>query len=245
MVQQHFREALSLNGSSLKIRDLPKFERPKEKAIRYGIDSLTNAELLAILINTGTRRDSAIDIANKLLIKYQTLTNLAKTSEISDLVMDGIKTNKALTLLASFRLIERIQRDKYRDLEYLTNTEEIAQKYIYEFSSAAQEMMLLVGLDKSHKIIKEQLLYVGTKSGFDIDPRAIVMQLKKLGACFFVLIHNHPSGNRFPSKDDLDSTAKIQKLARNFGILLLDHLIIADYTYFSFKDNLLVDNGAK
>lgn len=240
MVQRRYPEGLNLSGSSLKIRDLPIYDRPKEKAIRYGINTLSNAELLAILINTGTKDQSALAIANKLLDKYQTLTNLMKITEITDLMMSGIKINKALTLLAAFRLIDRIQRDKYRDLEYLNSTEEIAQKYIYDFSSAEKEMMLLIALDRSKKIIKEQLLYIGTKHGFDVDARAIVTLLRKLEADAFLLIHNHPSGNRFPSEDDIVTTKKIASLALKFNIKIADHLIIADYTYFSFKEHSLL-----
>lgn len=240
MVRRPYLEALNLSGSRTKIKDLAPYDRPKEKALRYGVNSLTNIELLAILINTGTRDESAITIAEKLLNKHHTLTNLAKITEISDFSLPGIKTSKALTLLAAFTLSSRVQKDNFKGLEYLKSSGEIANKYIYDFSSAKAEMMLLVVLDKTMKIIKEQILYLGTRRGFDIDAKAIKEQLIKLDATYYVLVHNHPSGNVFPSEEDIETTIAINKITSKAGIAIYDHLIIADYTYFSFKDYGLI-----
>ena len=229
-----------MNGSSPKIKDLPLHQRPREKALRYGINSLSNVELLAIIINSGTKDQSALQIAEYLLNKSQGLTKLANLSEISEFSVKGIKTVKAITLLAAFKLCERIQKENYSHLEYMQSSSEIANKYLYDFSSAKNEMLLLISLNKDLKIIKEQLLYVGTKKGFEIDMIAILDILKKQKAKFYVLLHNHPSGSVYPSVEDLTATKKIRDLTSKSGIFLYDHLIVASYSYFSLRDNELI-----
>lgn len=230
-----------MNGSSVKIKDLPLYQRPREKALRYGINSLSNVELLAIIINSGTKDQSALIVAENLLNKYQGLTKMANLTEISEFSVKGIKTVKAITLLAAFKLSERIQKENYRELVYLQNSGDIANKYLYDFSSAKNEMLLLISLDKHLKIIKEQVLYVGTKMGFIIDTKEVLERLGKVKAKFFVLVHNHPSGSAYPSHEDLESTRRIKILAAREGIFLYDHLIIANYSYFSMRDNELID----
>ena len=114
----------------------------EKKAIRYGINALTNVELLAILINSGTRGESALVIAENLLIKYQGLTKLANLTEISEFGLKGIKSIKAVTLLAAFKLSERIQKENYSTLEYLQNSSELANKYLHDFSAAKKRDVL-------------------------------------------------------------------------------------------------------
>jgi len=229
-----------LNGSRQRIKDLPLYQRPREKAIRYGINALTNVELLAILINSGTRGESALVIAENLLIKYQGLTKLANLTEISEFGLKGIKSIKAVTLLAAFKLSERIQKENYSTLEYLQNSSELANKYLHDFSAAKNEMFLVVSLNKHLKIIREQVLYVGTKHGFNLDVKEIVSVLEKQAAKYYVMVHNHPSGTAYPSHEDLVATRKIRDLTSIRGIFLYDHLIIANYSYFSMKDNELI-----
>lgn len=239
MEKQHYQGASNLSGS-LRIKDLPIYQRPREKALRYGLNSLSNSELLAILINSGTKGESALLIADNLLNKYLGLTNMAKITEISDLNIKGIKATKALTLLAAFKLSERIQKENFAHLDHIQSSAEIANKYLYDFSSANSEMLLIVALDKNLKILKEQILYIGTKLGFEIDVRSIVALLKKIEAKFYILVHNHPSGNNYPSTADLETTKTLKKVTDSKGFLLYDHLIIASYSYFSFKDNELI-----
>ncbi|HKL84600.1 MAG TPA: DNA repair protein RadC [Bacilli bacterium] len=229
-----------MSGSSPKIKDIPLYQRPREKAMRYGINSLSNVELLAIIINSGTKRDSALKIAENLLIKYQGLTKMANFTETTDFSVHGIKDIKAITLLAAFKLSERIQKENYNELLQIESSSDIANKYLYDFSSAKNEMLLIVALDKSLKILKEQILYVGTKSGFMIDTKQMKELLIKVKAKFYILVHNHPSGTAYPSFEDIQSTKAIKTLTSKIDIFLYDHLVIAGYSYFSMRDNELI-----
>lgn len=239
MVKRPYLEASNLSGS-LRIKDLPLYQRPREKALRYGVDSLSNAELLAIIINSGTKNQSALKLAENLLNKYYGLTNIAKITEISDLSIKGIKSSKAITLLAAFKLGDRIRKEQYASVSTIATSADIANKYLYDFSSARAEMLLLVALDSKLNILKEQVLYVGTKRGFDIDVKAVITTLLKLQANHFILVHNHPSGSIYPSHEDVETTKQIQQCAKDEKITLFDHLIIASYSYFSFRDNELL-----
>ena len=232
-----------MNGSSRKIKDLPIYDRPKEKALRYGIKTLSNVELLAILINTGTRENSAITIAEKLLTKYQQLTNLVKMTETGDFDIVGIKHNKALTLLAAFQLFDRVEKENSKAMEVVNSSAMLARKYMAEFSNARQEMFLLVALDKAMKIIKEIILYVGTKKGLEVDVSFVIDKLIRLNATYYVMIHNHPSGNIYPSLEDFIMTRSISESSAKHDVHLYDHLIISNYNFFSFREQtLILDN---
>lgn len=224
----------------MKIKDLLPFQRPREKAVRYGLDALSDEEILAILIGSGYKDVSALDLASKLLVKHNGLIGLFRLTSVEQLQIKGISKVKALTILASINLLKRIEKNRI-NIEYLYNSVDIVSKYLINFSSASKEMLLLVTLTRKKQILKEQILYIGTKVGFDIDLDEVIGKINHEEVRSFVLVHNHPSGNIYPSKEDVVTTNELIKRAKLINVSLDDHIIIANYSYFSFKENGIIN----
>ena len=219
----------------MRISDIPINLRPREKALHYGIEELSDQELLALIIGSGGKGNSAIDIAGELLKTHaSSMESLSNTNYQSLLSYLGLKKSIALRLLATFEFHKRLSSYKYKNPSKIESIHDVYFRY-QNMENLDHEELIILMLDLKLRIIKEKTLYKGTFDSFEIDVREILRELVLAKAKFFYLIHNHPDEESRPSDDDILSTKIVEKAAKNMGIILLDHLII-------FKDGFSIIN---
>ena len=217
------------------IKDLPKLDRPREKAIRYGVDSLSEIELLAILISSGYKGVSALEIAATLLTKFNGLCNLSK-AELNDIIkIKGLKRAKALNLLVAFSLSKKLLLKKEELDEEVVTSDYLYNKYKYQLLSNKQENLVLVMLNNARKIIHEKVMYIGTEDNIIFSYKDVWRELLNNHAKYFYLIHSHPGCNSEPSSKDKIFTSEIFLESNRINIPMIDHLIIGENGYYSFQ----------
>lgn len=217
------------------VKDLPTFERPREKAHRYGLEILSDYELLAILLSKGYAGANAIEISTTLLNKYGGLRNLSEVS-IAELKKNkGIKDAKSLIISTVFEIYRRLITKTVQEEECLANEDYLVKKYHSSLSRLTQEQFILVLLNYKHEIIYETILYKGTENMVNVSFNDIQRIIFTHNAKSYYLIHNHVSGDSEPSNYDVIATDNIAFKSNNIGIKLVDHLIIAQNDYYSFS----------
>ena len=220
----------------MRISDIPINLRPREKALQYGIEELSDQELVALIIGSGTKGHSAIDIANDLLKTHvNSLELLSSTNYQSLLGYLGLKKSIALRLLATFEFHNRLISSRYQNLVKIESVEDVYFRYKF-MEDFEQEVLIILMLDLKHRIIKEKTLYKGTLDSFTIDVRQIIQELILARAKYFYLLHNHPDEETYPSEDDIIATKVVEKATKNLGINLENHLIIFKGGYSCVKD---------
>ena len=216
------------------IKNLPTLERPREKALRYGLESLSDVELLTLLISSGYKDVSALEIAATLLVENNGLLSLSKVP-LSELKKNkGIKNAKALNLAAIFELHYRLSKKEEESDESEVNADYLYSKYKDKLLSNNQENLVLVMLNSRMKIIHEKTMYVGTESKIIFSYKDIWRELLNQNARYFYLIHNHPTGIKEPSKNDIFFTSELFRESKRLNIPMVDHIIIGKDGYHSF-----------
>lgn len=224
-----------------KIKDLPKQERPREKAIRFGIDKLSNEELIAILLGTGTKEVSALDLAHTIYSNSLGLVNLLNKPYEALVKVKGIGPGKALILASCFELSKRYENLLNYEVQKV-NSEYLYQRYIRRVSESDKEHLIIVVLNGKKQIIHEERIYLGSEESVDCNPQEIVKNVILHKGKYFYLIHNHPSGNANPSESDRMLTTKIIITSNYLGIILLDHIIIGSNGYYSLIEDIETRN---
>jgi len=226
---------------SLKITDWAAGDRPREKLIEKGTSSLSDAELLGILISSGTKDKSAVDLGRELLcMANNNLNNLAKLS-VSDLrKLHGIGPARAVTIAAALELGRRRKMAEVQDTIQIRASKDVAEIFQPLLSDLSHEEFWILYLNRSNKVISRMKLSQGGVSGTVTDVRIVMKKAVELLASGIILCHNHPSGNLNPSDADSKITQKIKEAGSFMDIQLLDHLIISDKDYYSFADNGLI-----
>ena len=219
--------------SGIRIKELPKLERPREKAIRFGIDTLSNEELIAILLGSGTKERSVIEIAHHLHTSSHGLFNLFQKSYEALLDNHGIGPGKALILSACFELCKRYQSSCYFENKTV-DSESIYRRYAMKLKTEEREVLVLIVLNRKEQIIHEEILYKGNEGSVDCSVNEIVKKVILHNGKYFYLVHNHPSGNCEPSEEDVTLTGKVICASEKVNIPLIDHLIIGRCGYYSF-----------
>jgi len=217
-------------------------DRPREKLLLKGTAALSNAELLAILINNGTKDQSALDLARILLDKcQQDLTKLGKlrVKEIQQLKIKGLGEKKAITIAAALELGLRRQASSHQKTT-ISSSRDIAQYLQSRLQYMRHELFMAIYLNRSNKIVYETVISEGGLTGTVADPRIILKQALEHDAVSIILSHNHPSGSLKPSKQDELLTNKIKQAALLMDIQVLDHIIVSEAGYFSFADEGLL-----
>jgi DNA repair protein RadC len=216
-------------------------ERPREKLLTFGAETLTDSELMAILINNGTRNKSAIDLAKELLENYDNnLFELTKCEVESFKTLDGIGDAKATILAAAFELGKRIKIADLDIKDKITSPEKIGKYFIHKLASETVEKFYAVYLNTANKIIKEKQITSGILNASLVHPREVFKTAISLSANTIILVHNHPSGNTTPSKEDINITHQLVEAGKIIDIKILDHLIIAGNSFYSFNANGLL-----
>ena len=230
-----------------KIKDLAIIDKPREKAQRFGIESLKDEELLALIINSGTVGHSSLDIARDLLKESPYLSDLLNKPAQYFTSFKGLKTAKAIKLLAALEIARRInekQRLIYEETTEITN-ESLYQRYSLSLNRLTQEVLVIIILNKNKKIIFEKTLYQGDDHNLAVNSRDILRLLIANNGYYFYLIHNHPNDTSYPSELDIKFTKKIKEKAQRISAILLDHLIIYKGGYYSFLNEQICEERSQ
>ena len=224
------------------IKDWAEDDRPREKMLLKGIDSLSNAELLAILINNGTKEKSAVDVAKELLNAVNNdLQQLGKLSikEILKLKVKGIGEAKAISIAAALEL--GIRKDAaFKKKEVILKSSDIADFLRAKLQHKKHEVFAVIFLNRANKINHYEVISEGGITGTVADPRIILKKALSHDAVNLILCHNHPSGSIKPSRADEELTKKISDAASYLDIKVLDHIIVSEEGYYSFADEGII-----
>lgn len=223
-----------------RIKEISLAQRPREKALREGIPSLSNEELLCLLLCSGTNGHPVKEIASELTKKYPTIYELSRVDYASLTNVKGLSEARALTLLSTFELIRRYEESLPSRDEPMTNSDEIVQHYRKKFSSLFEEEIYILYLRKNNTIAREETLERGESGQVRIHEKKLLKHLFLSHQDRYILIHNHPSGDIHPSREDIASTVEMKKCTEHFGFQMLDHIIIGGNRHFSFKKNGLI-----
>lgn len=229
----------------MRIKDLPESERPREKAMRHGLETLSNIEVMAIIIGSGVKDYSALDISTRLITMTNGLRVLENATFNKIQEVAGINQISALRLGAVFELCRRIEKARYEATDKALDAKSIYNRYRHDFIGETQENLILVFLNKHGAILKEKRMYRGTGEYFPISISEIIAELLSNKCFTFFIVHNHPSGQAQPSDDDLIATKVLYDEATRLKITLKDHVIIAREGYYSFMENNLIKMRGK
>lgn len=219
-------------------KELPLSEQPYEKCERLGAEALSDAELIAIIIKSGTRTETSIELAQRLLSmggSSEGISFLAYATMQELMEFPGIGRVKAIQLLAAAELGRRISGSSLKKKSF-HGPEDLAERYIPQMRHLLQEKVILVMMDTKCHILKEAVVFAGTVNSSPLEAREIFLLALKHRAVFIVLLHNHPSGDPQPSHADLAATRRIKDAGDLLGIRLMDHIIIGDNEYISLKE---------
>jgi DNA repair protein RadC len=220
------------------IREMPKVERPREKLIEKGTENLKDEELLAILLRTGTKEKSALDLAKQILRKFS--KKKFQKLKYEDLIkIKGIDEAKATTILAAIELTKRILKIGEETLPKIESIKDVVAQFSY-LREKQREHLTALYLNARNEVVFKKHLFVGTLDANICHPREIFKYAIENNAASIILVHNHPSGDPEPSKADLEITKRIQEAGKIMGIDLLDHIIITKNKIFSFKEKKLM-----
>ncbi len=223
-----------------RIKDWPEDERPREKLLRHGADSLSEAELLAIVIRTGTGKQTALDLARRMLSNEKTLRGIAGKSPIELMRMKGIGEAKAVELIAAFEIGRRLQGMKGEERNIIRSPEDVAKIMIPKLRDCRKEEFYVLVLDSKNGLKHEAKVSTGTLNASLVHPREVYKVAIDHDGASIIVVHNHPSGNPEPSKEDVDITRQLAEAGKIIGIPLHDHLIIAGDGHTSFAERGLI-----
>jgi DNA repair protein RadC len=219
------------------IKQWAKDDRPREKLLLKGPHTLSDSELLAILIAIGTREKSALDLAKDVLtLGKNHLRDLGKLTVKELMKVKGIGEAKAITIVAALEIGRRRQALASREKEVITSSSDVAIYLQTLLKDHRHEVFAVLFLNRANKINHFQVISQGGITGTVADPRIILKRALEEDAVSLILCHNHPSGSLKPSRADEELTQKIKEAAKYFDIKVLDHLIVSDDGYFSFAD---------
>ena len=230
-----------MQAQKYSIKEWAKDERPREKLLSKTPMALSDSELLAILINNGTKDKSAVDLSKEILrsVSYN-LNELAKLSVRDLMKIKGIGEAKAIAIAAALELGRRRQGTNALEKPIVKDSHEVAAYLQAMLQDHRREVFAVIFLNRANKINHFEIISQGGITGTVADPRIILKKALDEDAVNIILCHNHPSGNLQPSRADQELTAKIKEAARYFDIKVLDHIIVSDEGYFSFADEGII-----
>lgn len=231
---------MDTNQKRRKMKDIPAEERPYERCLKMGPEQLTDAELLAVIIRTGSKEATSLELAQKILaLNYPNkgILGLLHLSSADYMRLKGVGQVKAIQLLCIGELSRRIWKQAARpDNPVLTDPREIARYCMEDMRHLDHEEVRALFFDTKQRLIREEMLSRGTVNASVISPREIFMAALRCQAVSLVLVHNHPSGDPSPSRQDEDLTRQVFTAGQFLGIYLLDHIIIGDTTFISLRE---------
>lgn len=227
------------------MKDIPNAERPYEKCLKQGAEALSDAELLAVLLRTGTKGENVLALAKRLL--YQDggagLLGIHQFSFQSLMKLKGIGKVKAVQILCLSELAKRLSKASVEPRLRFSSSKSVAEYYMEDLRHRNQEVMKLLLLNSKAELIDETNISKGTVNASLVTPRELFVEALKKEAVSMILLHNHPSGDPTPSRDDILTTKRISECGLLIGIELLDHIIIGNNCYVSFQEENLLWKG--
>lgn len=226
---------------SYTIKDLPEDERPREKLYKYGPKALSNTELLAIIIRTGNKENTAIEISQKLLAgKKEGISFLTDTSIQEITKVKGIGECKAAQILAAVELGKRVMAGTHKDKPRITTPSDIADILMLDMTHLKKEHFKIVMLDTKNQIIGIEDISIGSLNSSIVHPREVYKEAIVRSSASIILVHNHPSGDPTPSKEDIAITRRLAEGGDILGIKVLDHIIIGNNRFLSLKEKDII-----
>ena len=226
---------------SLMIKDTPEFTRPRERLKKFGVDYLNNEELLAILLRTGTKSMSVKDLALNVLKELDNISDLDNLTLNKFLKIKGIGEAKAMSILAALELGKRIYlKNKVTEKVNIKNGLDIYNLFKYLNYTDKQENLIVLLLDSKNNLIKSKIVFKGSLNISVAHPREIFKEAILNSASRIILVHNHPSGDPTPSLNDQQITKQMLKSGEIIDIPVIDHIIIGNNKYYTFKENKVV-----
>jgi DNA repair protein RadC len=219
----------------LRIKDMPFSSRPREKLEVFGRSHLSDVEVLAILLGSGSPKNNVLRLSERLLQEYP-LKQFANISAAQLIKFPGVGKSKASRVLAALELGERVYAPTLLN-KVLIRTTEDAVEQLKEYSLKKQEYLVVLYLNARHELLQKEVIGIGSLNSMVITPKEIFSPALQLPCASLIVAHNHPSGDPNPSDDDIKFTQRVHEAGEVMSISMLDHLVIAKSSYFSFRDN--------
>ena len=217
---------------------------PYERYVKFGPEKLSDSDLMAMIIRTGTGKSSVYDIAGKLLsldyVRNEGLCGLFKLTQSSLCQIDGIGDVKASQIICIIELAKRLYISKASQSVSFDKAASIANYYMYRFKSLMQEQIVIAYLNTKLKLITDEIISIGTVNSSILSPREVYIKALRNNAVYIILLHNHPSGDPTPSREDKAVTLQLKNCGQLLQIPILDHIIIGENNYFSMREHGLI-----
>ncbi len=219
-----------------RIRDIVKDDQPRERLLIEGVSSLSNTELLAVLLRTGTKEESVLALAGRILHHFDGLRML-KDATVEELTnINGIGIAKAAQLIAAFELGRRMVRLEYKERYSIRSPEDCAKYMMEEMRFLQQEHFVCLYLNTKNQVMHRQTVFIGSLNASIVHPREIFREAFRRSAASIICLHNHPSGDPAPSREDIEVTKRLAECGKIMGVDLLDHIIIGEHRFVSLKE---------
>lgn len=222
------------------LRDIPHEERPRERMMRYGADALSHAELLAILLRTGTRKESALYVAQRVLAKAGGIRSLVDLSIDELMQTKGIGEAKAIQLVAGIELGRRLSRSGQPETPVVRSPKDAAALVMDQLRFLQKEHFVCLFLNTKNHLLGQETLSIGSLNASIVHPREVFRAAIKCSSASIICAHNHPSGDPAPSPEDIQITKRLSEAGEIIGIDVLDHIIIGDGKFISLKEQGLM-----
>lgn len=214
-----------MSTNSLMIRDFPQDERPRERFVQNGPESLSNHELIAILLRTGTKDESVLQLSNRLLTSFEGL-RLLKSATLEEMTeIKGIGQAKAIQILAAVEIGRRIANLNYTDRYVIRSPEDGANYVMNDMRFLSQEHFVCLYLNTKNQVLHKQTIFIGSLNASIVHPREVFREALKRSAASIICLHNHPSGDPAPSREDIEVTKRLVECGKMIGIDVLDHRV--------------------
>ncbi|MFC3040020.1 DNA repair protein RadC [Virgibacillus xinjiangensis] len=225
-----------MKTTSIMLKDVPKEDRPRERLLKLGASHLSNQELLAVILGSGTKEESVMALAQRVLMHFEGL-KLLNDAAIEELVaIRGIGLAKGVQMLAAIEFGKRMNQYKPNERYVIRSPEDGADYVMEEMRSLNQEHFVVLFLNTKNQIIHRQTIFIGSLNASIVHPREVFREAVKRSAASLIVAHNHPSGDPSPSQEDIHVTRRLAESGKMIGIELLDHLVIGDRKFVSLKE---------
>jgi DNA repair protein RadC len=218
------------------MKNVPYYDRPRERLQREGASHLSDAELLAILLRTGWEQETAYQLAQRLLARFGDLHGVAQASQSELTELKGIGPVKAIELQAAFEIGRRLRQVSRKNTPSIRLPRDVADLMIPELAHLTQEHFVCLFLNTKNHVIGKQTIFVGSLDSSIVHPREVYKEAIRRSSASVICLHNHPSGDPTPSREDIAVTRTLREAGELVGITLLDHIIIGDGKYISLKE---------
>jgi len=225
-----------MTNTTIMIKDVPKEDRPRERLLAFGASHLSNQELISILIGSGTKEASALDLSNRVLMHFEGIRLLADATIEELTSIRGIGEAKGVSILAAIEIGKRLNQQRPEEKYIIRSPEDGADYVMEEMRHLKQEHFVALFLNTKNQVIHQQTIFIGSLNASIVHPREVFREAVKRSAATIICVHNHPSGDPTPSQEDIHVTRRLVESGKIMGIELLDHIIIGDRKFISLKE---------